>query len=314
MRFHINGEGNTGKCEAEPGNCPITRETGGEHYESESDALQAYSNTQETFGTNKRTITNAVPSIKQSEIDEIPETGAIAGERQWRAKGGEFQEDYLRDTEAAKYGLDPAKYLDMCDISYGITLPRNDQEAREYLKFVNQEAKWQGMTQEQHKEQQENTKRYAEMCVSHLADEPGSPSWRKKTIQIRAFRQAVSQYVRSLSTNEFPSDEKDARAHIGRFDAENYRKTLTIIEQGKLWRRYGYTPITTSLRAQEGDFLHYVKKSRNTMQETFITFKNGKWSTKDGKKVSEGAISRAIKKSQRYCDTHAVRCYTTLPI
>ena len=42
MRFHINEKGEVKRCRAEKGNCPITKETGGEHYNTANQAQAAY--------------------------------------------------------------------------------------------------------------------------------------------------------------------------------------------------------------------------------------------------------------------------------
>lgn len=46
MRFHINEKGEVKRCRAEKGNCPITKETGGEHYNTANQAQAAYEKTQ----------------------------------------------------------------------------------------------------------------------------------------------------------------------------------------------------------------------------------------------------------------------------
>lgn len=64
-RYHINeNTGKVAKCHAQPGNCPITRESGGEHFESPEEAQSAYEKSQESSGsflasTTKSSITEA---------------------------------------------------------------------------------------------------------------------------------------------------------------------------------------------------------------------------------------------------------------
>lgn len=43
-KFHINDKGEAKRCKAQPGNCPITKESGGEHYDSMIEAQKDYEN------------------------------------------------------------------------------------------------------------------------------------------------------------------------------------------------------------------------------------------------------------------------------
>lgn len=45
-KFHINDKGEAKKCKAQPGNCPVTKESGGKHYDTPEEAQQAYESTQ----------------------------------------------------------------------------------------------------------------------------------------------------------------------------------------------------------------------------------------------------------------------------
>lgn len=46
MRYHINDKGEVNRCKAQKGNCPITKETGGEHYNTVNQAQAAYEKSQ----------------------------------------------------------------------------------------------------------------------------------------------------------------------------------------------------------------------------------------------------------------------------
>lgn len=46
MRFHINEKGEVNRCKAQKGNCPITKETGSEHYNTAAQAQTAYEKSQ----------------------------------------------------------------------------------------------------------------------------------------------------------------------------------------------------------------------------------------------------------------------------
>ena len=48
MKFHLTDDG-AKPCSAKPGNCPITKETGGEHYSSINEAEKSYEQSQSAF-------------------------------------------------------------------------------------------------------------------------------------------------------------------------------------------------------------------------------------------------------------------------
>lgn len=68
-KFHITEDGNVMPCSAKPGNCPITKETGGEHYDTKEDAQAAYEKQQSFVGM--KTLSSIVdPEKFRKFIDE----------------------------------------------------------------------------------------------------------------------------------------------------------------------------------------------------------------------------------------------------
>lgn len=62
MKYHLTDKGEAKKCSAKPGNCPVTRVTEGEHYDSVEQAQGAYEKSQSTFGA--KTLGSTVDAQK----------------------------------------------------------------------------------------------------------------------------------------------------------------------------------------------------------------------------------------------------------
>lgn len=63
LKYHLNENGEAKKCAAKPGNCPITKETGGEHYDSKAEAQADFERLQNSFA-NEKSLSNFVDPEK----------------------------------------------------------------------------------------------------------------------------------------------------------------------------------------------------------------------------------------------------------
>lgn len=69
LKYHLNEKGEAKKCSAKPGNCPITKENGGEHYDTKEEAQKAYEGQRKSFA-NEKSLSNFVnPEKFQALID-----------------------------------------------------------------------------------------------------------------------------------------------------------------------------------------------------------------------------------------------------
>ena len=69
-QYHINeNTGKVAKCHAQPGNCPITRQSGGEHYSNPEEAQSAYEKSQESSGNFLVSTTKS--SITQTDSEDL---------------------------------------------------------------------------------------------------------------------------------------------------------------------------------------------------------------------------------------------------
>lgn len=69
VKFHLNENGEAKKCSAKPGNCPITKENGGDHYDSVKEAQSDYERKQNIFA-NEKSLSNFVDPEKFSNMVE----------------------------------------------------------------------------------------------------------------------------------------------------------------------------------------------------------------------------------------------------
>lgn len=76
MNFHIKDNGDTARCFAQKGNCPVTRKSGDEHYESEEEAREAYEKSNEQSGRflSGDSIRRVLPEYNKKKLAALAET------------------------------------------------------------------------------------------------------------------------------------------------------------------------------------------------------------------------------------------------